>query len=250
MTNDGPTRQPVRVLRRVIVTVIIVSFGLAALGGIIVLLGGSLGPEAGRVLGTTAVVGAFSVAVLCCAALVGRRAQIFGMTGATIAVLAAVGVVWMIWYQGDYGDLWLVVTRVVWTGVALSVAFAFASLLLLLADREQAAVRIGLAVTLFLFAVVLAMTIYAIWWSDTIEGDAFGRVLGVFAILAALGAVIVPVVSLLLRAPRPRAGMSDASRARLEAEAARRGMTADDFVEWLLAPSAPSLTRNDPVDPA
>lgn len=247
MTNDTPTpRQPVRMLRRVIVTVIIVSFGLAALGGIIVLLGGSLGPEAGRVLGTTAVVGAFSVAVLCCAALVGRRAQIFGTIGAMIAVLAAIGVVWMIWYEGDYGDLWLVVTRVVWTGVALSVAFAFASLLLLLADREQAAVRIGLAATLFLFGVVLAMTIYAIWWSDTIEGDAFGRVLGVFAILAALGAVIVPVVSLLLRSPRPRAGMSDASRARIEAEAARRGMTADDFVEWLLTPSAAPPRRTIP----
>jgi hypothetical protein len=245
MTYEGPTRPPVRVLRRVIVAVIIVSFAIAALGGIIVLLGGSLGPEAGRVLGTTAVVGAFSVAVLCCAALVGRRAQIFGMTGATIAVLAAIGVVWMIWYQGDYGDL----SRVVWTAVALSVAFAFASLLLLLADREQMAVRIGLAVTLFLFAVVLAMTIYAIWWSDTIEGDAFGRVLGVFAILAALGAVIVPVVSLLLRAPRPRGGISDAARARLEAEAVRRGMTVDDFVEWLLAPSAPPLTGDDAVDP-
>lgn len=251
MTNERMApRQPVRMFRRVVVTVIIASFGLAALGGIIVLVGGSLGPEAGRVVGTTAVVGAFSVAVLCCAALVGRRAQIFGMIGAAIAVLAAIGVVWMTWYDGDYGDLWVALSRLVWTGVALSVAFAFASLLLLLADREQAVVRIGLGVTLLLFAVVLAMTVYVIWWSDTIEGDAFGRVLGVFAILAALGAVIVPVISLLLRTPRPRAGLSDASRARLEAEAARRGMAPDAFVELLLAPPGTPVTGNDPVDRA
>lgn len=246
MTTDAvAARQPLRVFRRVIVTLIIVSFGLAALGGIIVLLGGSLGSDAGRVLGTTAVVGAFSVAVLCCAALVGRRLQIFGVVGAAVAALSAAFVVWIIWYRGDDGDLWDVMMRITWTGVALTVAFAFASLLLLLADRRQAAVRIGLAVTILLFAIVLAMTIYLIWAAETIDGDVFGRVLGVFAILAALGAVIVPVVSLLLRAPRPASGLSDVSQALLEAEAAHRGITADELVDALLRPATP----RDPVDP-
>lgn len=244
MTDDRSAgRSPLRVIRRTIVAVIIVSFGLAALGGIIVLLGGSLGSDSWRVLSTTGVVGAFSIAVLCCAALAGRRLQVFGFAGAVVAVVSAALVVWMIWYDGPYNDAIDVVADATWTSVALTVAFAFASLLLLLADRDQIAVRVGLAATLLLFAVVLLMTIYAIWWGDTIRGDTFGRVLGVFAILAALGAVIVPVMSLLLRAPRARAGLSDAARSRLEAEAQRRGVTADELVAQLLPPSGPVVAE-------
>ena len=190
--GDRPSRGSGSQLRRVIVWIIVVSFGVAALGGIVVLLGGSFGEQAGRVLGTTAVVGAFSVAVLCCAALIGRRLQTFGVIGAAVAVVSAALVITVIWYRGDGGsDFWDVLVRLTWTGVAASAAFALASLLLLLADREQRAVRIGLIVTLVLFAIVLAMTVYVIWWSDTIEGDTYARVLGVVAILAALGAVVV-----------------------------------------------------------
>ncbi len=251
--DDTPSAQPLRVIRRVIVGVIVVSFGLAALVGIIVLLGGSLGSEQFRVLGTTATIGAFSVAVLCCAALVGRRLQVFGFVGVAVAVLSAVGVVWLIWFRGEYDDVVEAFTRLTWTGIALTVAFSFASLLLLLADREQRAVRIGLVVTLVFFAVVLGMTIYTIWWSETIEGDTFGRTLGVFAILAALGAVIVPVLSLLLRAPRGAAAASGDWRGRIESEAARRGVSADALVDELLrgtAASAPgSVPAHPPVDP-
>lgn len=233
-----PRRGTVSMLRRVIVWIIIVSFGLAAIGGIVVLVGVPLGDEAGRVLGTTAVVGAFSVAVLCCAALIGRRLQAFGVVGAIVSVASAVLVIALIWYRGDGGGgLWDAFLRLNWTGVAASAAFALAALLLLLADRRQEAVRIGLIATLALFAVVLAMTIYAIWWSDTVSGDAYARVLGVFAILAALGAVVLPVMSLLLR-DRAVSGLSEASLALLRAEAARRGVTVDALVDSLLGSPA------------
>ncbi|GAA1934471.1 hypothetical protein GCM10009775_28010 [Microbacterium aoyamense] len=246
MTDTTPTRS-LKIFRRVIVAVIIVSFGLAALLGIIVLLGGNLGSEQYRALGTTATIGAFSVAVLCCAALAGRRLQIVGFIGAAVAVVTAILTVWLIWYRYEsYPDhFYDALSRWTWTGVALTVALSFASLLLLLADRRQAAVRIGLVITVALFAVVLGMTIYAIWWSSTIEGDAFGRTLGVFAILAALGAVIVPVLSLLLRDPHPATGLSSVSVALLEAEAVRRGIPVDALVDDLLRESSPA----DPVDP-
>lgn len=234
------TRDRVRLFRRIVVAVIVVSFGLAALGGIVVLLGGSLGSESWSVLGTTATVGAFSIAVLCCASLAGRRLRIFGLIGAIVSVLSAALVVWMLWFRGPYTDAIVVIADVMWSGVALSIAFAVSSLLLLLADRDQAAVRIGLVVTLVMFTAVLGMTLYAIWWSDTIRGEAFGRTLGVFGILAALGAVIVPVLSLLLRTPRARGGLSATALSDLEAEAARRGVTPDDLVELLLRPEPPT----------
>lgn len=246
MTDTTSTR-PIKVFRRAIVAVIIVSFGLAALLGIVVLLGGDLGSEQYRALGTTATIGAFSVAVLCCAALAGRRLQLVGFVGAGVALVSAILSVWLIWYRYDsYPDsLYDTLMRLTWTGIALTVAFSFASLLLLLADRRQAAVRIGLAVTIVLFTVVLGMTIYAIWWSSTITGDAFGRTLGVFAILAALGAVIVPVLSLMLRDAPSTTGLSPVSIALLDAEAARRGIPVDALVDALLRESAPV----DPVDP-
>jgi len=223
----------VSALRRVIVWTIIVSFGIAAIGGIVVLLGANLGEAAGRVLGTTAIVGTFSTAVLCCAALIGSRRQLVGYIGVAVSVVAAGIVTWMIWYQGDYGPYWDAVFRVMWTAVAASGALALASLLLLLADRRRPAVRASLIVTLALFAFDLALIVYLIWASGHIEGDVFPRVLGITSILAALGAVVVPVLSLLLPDRRP-AVIAGPVAERLLAEAARRGVTVDELVAPVL----------------
>lgn len=236
-------RSGVSTLRRTIVGIIVVSFGLAALGGIVVLLGGELGDAGFRVLGTTAVIGAFSVAVLCCATLVGRRLQVFGLVGAVISVVAAGLVVTVIWWQGSSFDaLW----RVTWTATAASVAFALAALLLLLADREQPAVRVGLVGTLGLFAVVLAMVVVLIWASEAVDGDGYTRVLGIVSILAALGAVVVPVVSLLLRGRTPASTLSPSSAALIDAEAVHRGVSPDELVAALLG-AEPAASADPPV---
>ncbi|MGX1701437.1 hypothetical protein [Microbacterium sp. NPDC055357] len=236
MTDDERTnRGTVSLARKIIVGIIVVSFGAAAVGGIAVLLGGSLDEMGARVLGTTAVIGAFSVAVLCCVALAGRRLQAFGLIGAAVSVIAAALVVLLLWYEPASWDVSDNLWRVAGTGIAMTAAFALASLLLLLADRRQPAVRWGLIITLGFFAVVLGLTVYLIWWGETIDDDAYARVLGIFAILAALGAIVVPVISLLLR-ERPTAGsLSRQAVERLDAEAARRGISPDALVDELLA---------------
>ena len=242
MTSAIPA--PVSRLRRVVVIVIIVAFALAAIGGIVVLLGGELGETALRVIGTTAVVGGFSVAVLCCAALLGRRLEAIGIVGVAVSVIAAAFVIWTIWYNGEFGTLWEVLSKVTGTAVALSAALALASLLLLLADRRRAAVRAGLVITLALFAVVAVLIIYLIWASDTVDGQIYPRVLGITAILAALGAVVVPVMSLLMPDVRPGV-LSHVAVTRLEGEAIRRGITPDDLVDALLAASPISSSQED-----
>ncbi|WP_404432130.1 hypothetical protein LG299_16285 [Microbacterium lacus] len=237
MTTESPAPPSVSVLRRLIVWIIVISFGLAAIGGITVLLGGSLGEPAGKVLATTAIVGAFSVAVLCCASLLGRRLRAFGVAGVVISLVTLAWSLVLLWAseglpQGD------AVWRLLGTGIALTAASALASLLLLLADRRRPVVRVGLWVTLGLFAIVVAMVIYLIWAGD-VDSDVFPRVLGIVAILAALGAVIVPVMSLLLRddaAERAAVGsVTDASaRAiadRVQKAAARRGLTIEQFLD-------------------
>lgn len=250
MTAATPTRSEASRLRRVIVGVIILSFGIAALGGIVVLLGGDLGDPAWKVLATTASVGVFSIAVLCCTALVGRRVQLFGLIGAAISILTLVLLLIQIWREFSFDAEWL--WKALFTGVAATVAFSLASLLLLLVDRRRGSVRWGLWITLGLFAAVLLMVWYAIWWSDTIAGDAYPRTLGVLAILAALGAVVVPVMSLLLPDQRPAAapsadteptqpptgGISIELADRLRVEASRRGITVDELVAPVLEPPA------------
>lgn len=237
------------ILRRVIVGVIVVSFGLAALGGIIVLLGAQLGDAAWKVLGTTAIVGASSVAVLCCVSLLGRRLQIVGFVGAAVAAVTAGLSIFALWVQPSWEAeaFW----DVLWTLVAASVGLSFSCLLLLLADRRQRAVRIGLVVTLSLFALVFVLVVYPVW-TDVSGGETYSRVTGIASILAALGAVVVPVLSLLLRdrpgtePPRPGA-LSASTIARLEAEAERRGVTADELVADLIWPApADSPDRANP----
>ncbi|GAA3759353.1 hypothetical protein GCM10022240_09950 [Microbacterium kribbense] len=245
MTTIDPGSRPLTLLRRTIVTLIIVAFGLAAIGGIIVLLGAELGDTALRVLGTTATVGAFSIAVLCCAALLSRPLRAVGVVGSIIAVLGAGLAVWQIWYDGEYGAAWENLMKVTWTAIAATVALSLASLLLLLADRRRSAVRVGLAVTLVLMAVVLGMIVWLIWAADTVDDQIFPRVLGVSSILAALGAVVVPVLSLLMPDVR-RAGLSRATVDRIEAEAQRRGVTPDELVVGLL-PAADGVLAAPPA---
>ena len=246
MTTVTLPRTPVSRLRRIVVAVIVVAFTLAAAGGIVVLLGGDLGETAGRVIGTTATVGAFSVAVLCCAALLGRVLAPVGMAGVVVSIVAGALVIWTIWYDGPYGDAWETVWKITGTAIALSAALALGSLLLLLSDRRRMPVRVGLWITLALFAVVVGMIVYLIWGSDTVDDQVYPRVLGVAAILAALGAVVVPVLSLLL--PDPRGGaagtLSPAAIARIEDEARRRGLEPDAYVATLVRDAPASLEES------
>ncbi|GAA5033584.1 hypothetical protein ACFQRL_03190 [Microbacterium fluvii] len=235
MTGDDHAPGTVaRTVRRVVVWIIVVAFALAAIGGITVLVGGRLDDTGYRVLGTTSLVGAFSLAVLCCLTLVGRRAQLFGLIGAAIAVATAVCSLVLVWAPWSW-DLWSDMYRMLWTGVVLTSASALASLLLMLADRRRTVVRIGLLLTLALFAIVTAMLIVQVW-ADELDWEVYPRVLGIFAILAALGAIVVPVLSILLPddAGIARGDVSRELGRRLVAEAARRGITVEELVAPVL----------------
>ncbi|MEQ6896758.1 hypothetical protein [Microbacterium sp. KR10-403] len=239
------TPAPVTRLRRVVVVVIVVAFSLAAIGGIVVLLGGNLGDIGSRILATTSVVGAFSLAVLCCATLLGRAQQLFGVIGVAVSALAGLIVVWTVWFQDTIpGDAWDTVNRIIGTGVALAIAFALASLLLLLADRRRAAVRIGLVITLAVLALATAMYVFAFWNGDAWSWDGYTRSLGIVSILVALGAIVVPVMSLLMPDDRPGT-LSHTAASRLEDEARRRGITPDALVDALLAASPAPSSQED-----
>ena len=85
-------------LRRLVVTLVIGSFSVAALLGIIALLGGGeLGETEGRVLLTTVIVGVESIAVLCYLAVAGKRSALVGLAGGVVSLVPFSLALWLTW---------------------------------------------------------------------------------------------------------------------------------------------------------
>src|SRR5699024_9608600 len=181
----------VRVLRRLIAIIIVVAFGSAAAGGIIVLLGDIESETTFQVVSTTALTGAFSVAAFCGATLLGRREQWFGAVTIGLAVITLALSLWFLWgdpYRDSFGASF--------TDALDQVLY---SLILLLASARSWTVRIALALTLGLLALRAALVRITIWVETAGEYDWLARANGIVWILAALGVVVVPLSSLLLK---------------------------------------------------
>ena len=170
-------------LRRIVATVVIGSFSLAALMGIAALLGaGEFGETEGRILATTVAVGLESMAVLCYLALAGRPYAWVGGVGAAVSAVAFLTTLDLIWLEGDALRLW---------GSTAIVAATFAQMSLLLALSAGRG-RDGLLwPTLAAVAVLAAMLVGPIVNESFPEDDGYWRLLGVVAILDVLGTVVL-----------------------------------------------------------
>lgn len=185
--SAGPQchHRAMRDLRRVVVNAVIGSFSLAALIGIVALLGGGdFGQTEGRILLTTLIVGVQSVAALCYLSLTGHRLAWIGLAGGAISLIASGLALVVTW--GEDGEP---VLRAFGISLTIAASLAQASLLLALAGRE----RIGplLAATLVLVAAVGGLVLMPILGLGDDPGGGYARLLGVLAILDVLGTVIV-----------------------------------------------------------
>lgn len=225
-------------VRTQIVRLTIGSFSLAALLGVVALLGGgAFGRTEGRVLLTTLLVGVASVAVLCYLATGGTPYQLVGVAGgAAVTVPIVTGLV-LIWADlgQDAADL---VGRTFGVGTTVAATLAQACLLLVLGDRGRPAVRWLLAGTLAL-ATVLAVALSAILVAQDDPPGVVLRGMGVVAILDVLGTVVVSALS---RFGPPAGTTSVTIPATLAArvDAVRGGRSRDDAVRdaveaWLAA---------------
>ena len=183
--------------RRLVITLVIGSFSVAALLGIIALLGGGeLGETEGKVLLTTVIVGVESIAVLCYLAVSGRPTAIVGLVGA-LASLVPFGIALALTWGGYDGD------TPVWDvfGVSVTIAATLAHACLLLAlDRGR--LRLLLAGTLVAMAVVAAMICIAIVNGENLD-DLYWRTFGVVAILDVLGTVVFAALGIFSRRTKP-----------------------------------------------
>lgn len=173
-------------IRRLAATLTIGSFSIAALMGIVALLGGGdFGEGEARVLLTTLVIGCASVCMLCYLAPGGTRFAVVGITGAIALILPVTTALLLVWSEWDTDMEGLLKAF----GVGVVVAVTLAQLSLLLSDVvDRAGLKVVLTGTVVL-AVVLAGLIISLILEIT-DGDDLWRVLGVVAILDVLGTLV------------------------------------------------------------
>jgi hypothetical protein len=242
-------------IRKVIVRVTIGCFSLAALLGIVALLrGGEFGQTQFRILLTTLLIGAVSIAVLCYLATAGRPSQPVGVAGGVSVLMPLVTALLMIWGDAEYSHADGVL-KTFGIGTTVAATLAQASLLLALGEQGRPGVRRILGGTLALSAVLAAMASALIAGFAPAEGGYYYRILGVVAILDVLGTVVVAALMKL--------GGGDLDRARAEVRlpqdlaqgvaefATKSGQSSDEVVagavRLYLQEARRLASRNDPA---
>ena len=210
-------------LRKLVVWLVIASFSIAALMGIVALLGGGdFGETEGQILLTTVIVGLESIAVLCYLAVSGRPTWLVGIVGGLVS-LVPFGIALALTWGGYDGD------NPVWDtfGVSVTIAASLAQVCLLLALAGRRRIGVGLAGTLIAIAVVAAMISYAIVDGSGL-GDGFWRTFGVIAILDVLGTVVLAAMRAFGRDKQPDAEpalLTAAIESRIADAAKERGVS-------------------------
>lgn len=173
-------------IRRVAATLTIGSFSVAALMGILALLGGGeFGDGEARVLLTTLIVGCASICVLCYLAVAGTPWAPVGVVGALVLIVPVVTSLVLVWADWDFlGDdmdgTWKAF------GVGVVAAATLAQICLLLALAAGRAARAFVLWSTVGLAVLLAILVSSVILGKA-EADDLWRFIGVIAILDVLG---------------------------------------------------------------
>jgi hypothetical protein len=186
-------RAPVGTVRTVVVRTTIGAFSLAALLGIVALVGGrAFGSVEGRVLLTTLLTGVVSVLVLCYLLTADTRYRAVGAVGGATVLVPLVSALFLIWYDYET-DPPVPLARTFGVGTVAALTLAQASLLLAIGAAAGPVVRRFLLATLAL-AGILAVQVSALVLGLHAHPD-YLRLLGVVAILDALGTVVVAALT-------------------------------------------------------
>lgn len=173
-------------VRRIAATLTIGSFSVAALMGIVALLGGGdFGDGEQRVLLTTLIVGSASICMLCYLATGGTPFVAVGVAGAVVLVLPVVTALVLVW--SDWNDVPEGLLKAFGVGVVAAVTLAQVCLLLGVAGSRPG-LRLVLAGTVVLAGVLAVLVGCMIL--EVLAGDDIWRPLGVVAILDVLGTLV------------------------------------------------------------
>lgn len=217
-------------VRRAIVTVTIASFSVAALLGVLALLGGDFGDTQVRVLLTTVTVGVVSIGVLCYLSTAGTPYQAVGALGGVSVLVPLVTALLLIWAEERLGSNDDAVWQAFGVGAVVAGTLAQACLLLAVAHRKSPVVRVLLVLTLVLSA-LLAAVLSALILGAAPDEDYMARAVGVIAILDVLGTVVVAALGKFGPGPEgtEKVSLPDDLVAGLDRRAAATGRSRDEI---------------------
>jgi hypothetical protein len=186
-------------LRRVFLWTMIVSLSLAAAMGIVAILFPGFGDTQMKILGTSLIVGGFSLPALACAIVLGKRRLVTLMwvgIGSTMAATA-------LWLVMVWAEPWSWSDAVQWADVIAKSGFTFAfaavlaSLigLLSLLRLDRPPFRSIRTATFSTATVLFLMSVLAIW--AEIDDQWMGKTIAVLSILATCGTIVTPVLGLI-----------------------------------------------------
>lgn len=199
IADERTAPAPIRGIRRAAFIVAIASLAIAAVIGIIMILTGDVDEIRWKIMGTTLIVGALCILALADLTLVGRDVGWVGWVGVLFAAVAAGLAIDAIWSGRDGPEF---VFRLLSTTSITAVALALACLLLQLLRHRHRIVRALLPVEIVLIGVATLMLVLTAATDGEIpgaDGDWYWRVFWAVLILVVLGAVVLPIVGLVLR---------------------------------------------------
>lgn len=227
---------PIRGIRRAAFIVAIASLAIAAAIGIIMILTGDVDAVRWKIMGTTLIVGALCILALADLTLVGREVGWVGWIGVLFAAVAAGLAIEVIWSERDGPEF---LFRLLSTTSITAVGLALACLLLQLLRHRHRVVRMLLPVELVLIGVATIMLVLTAATDGGIpgaDGDGYWRAFWAVLILVVLGAVVLPIMGLVLRGHGPTASAAltvqlpaDLAQA-VAARAASTGRSPADYV--------------------
>ncbi len=178
-------------LKKVFLITMVVSLSISALIGIFVFLVGNFGDTELNILLTLLALGGYSLTSLASSALYERnKSNPLALSGVVISVVGFLYTVLGIWEIFEFNDSrskFLIIL------IVLAASIAHASLLLLIKPCNRF-VRGTLAATMVFIAIIVALLIVLVF-RDFDVGDFYIRLLGVFAILDALGTFVTPILN-------------------------------------------------------
>ncbi|PKK85535.1 MAG: hypothetical protein CVT48_04995 [Thermoplasmata archaeon HGW-Thermoplasmata-1] len=183
-------------LKKAGIILLLSSFGLVALTGIIILIIGGQNKTQMNILFTSLAIAAYSFMALCSFLLQSKRPSapviLFTLKSFVLYLTGLVLLIFTIWLDykiKGFDDL----IKAAGSFGVISLACAHSSLMLLV-NRADRRVRAVLAVTLCAISIVAAMLVILIIWNDDITDiSRYLRALGVFIILDALGTIATPI---------------------------------------------------------
>jgi hypothetical protein len=176
----------------------IISLCIGALIGIVIFLFGSFGEIEVKILGTTLIIGGYSLLGLCCSALYEKKhGNIFALLGIISALLGFIWFVGLIWSGYDFIDFDNTLELIL-TFIIVPVSLAQSSLILLI-NSDNKMGKMTVWATIFFIIILTLMLLIAVWNIDFDFGDFYFRLLGVVGILDVLGTIVSPILNKVLK---------------------------------------------------